>query len=494
MGRSSVANSEWTYKTARELSEALGAKQVSALELTRDAIARIERHDARINAICVRDFSRALDAARAADEAIAKREVRPLTGIPMTVKESYNVAGLPTTWGFTLNKDFIAKEDALAVARVKSAGAVVLGKTNVPVGLGDWQSYNDIYGTTNNPFDLGRTPGGSSGGSAAALAAGYGPLSLGSDIGGSLRSPAHFCGVYAHKPTIALVPSRGHTPPPFPPLPNEPDLAVVGPMSRSASDLSDLFDIIAGPDEIQAGRGYRLALPAARHTDIRAFRILMVDTHPLMPTAACIRAAIDRLAGQLAKSGAKLARESVLLPDLADSSRLYMRLLMAFLAASFPPEVYEGMKLGAANLQPDDMSLVAERLRGVVLSHRDWVNCDRMRAGLRAQWRALFREFDAVICPIMPTPAYPHDHSPDQGARRIVVDNQDYPYSNQLVWPGIATCPGLPATAIPIGLSPEGLPIGVQIVGPWLEDRTALKLAELIEKSCGGFVAPPGLT
>ena len=488
-----MANSEWAFKTARELSQALWAKRVSALELTQDAIARIERLDASINAICVRDFSRALDAARAADEAIAKGEVRPLTGIPMTVKESYNIAGMPTTWGFVQQKDFIAKEDALAVARVKSAGAIVLGKTNVPVGLGDWQSYNEIYGTTNNPFDLGRTPGGSSGGSAAALAAGFGSLSLGSDIAGSLRVPAHFCGVYAHKPTYALVPSRGHIPPPYPPLPLELDLAVVGPMSRSASDLSDLLDVIAGPDEIEAGRGYRLALPAARHTDIRAFRILVIDTHPLMPTSGSIRAAIEGLARQLAKSGAKLARESVLMPDLIGSSRLYMHLLMSFLAAVFPPDVYDKMKLGAANLQPDDRRLEAEMLRGAVLSHRDWVNCDGMRAGLRAQWRALFREFDAVICPIMPTPAYLHDHSSDQGARRIVVDNQDFPYTDQLVWPGVASCPGLPATSIPIGLSAEGLPIGVQIVGPWLEDRTTLKLAELIETACGGFVPPPGL-
>ncbi len=437
-----MGNPEWTFKTARELSQALRAKQVSALELTQDAIARIERHDPRINAICVRDFSRALDAARAADEAIAKREIRPLTGIPMTMKESYNVAGLPTTWGFVQQKNFMAKEDALAVARVKSAGAVVLGKTNVPVGLGDWQSYNEIYGTTNNPFDLGRTPGGSSGGSAAALAVGYGPLSLGSDIGGSLRAPAHFCGVYAHKPTFALIPSRGHTAPPYPPLPFEPDLAVVGPMSRSASDLSDLLDVIAGPDEIEAGRGYRLALPAARHTDIKGFRILVLDTHPLMPTAGSIRAAIEGLAAQLAKSGAKIARESVLLPDLVGSSRLYMHLLMSFLAAAFPPAVYDRMKLEAANLQPDDASLEAEMLRGAVLSHRDWVNCDGMRAGLRAQWRALFVEFDAVICPIMPTPAYPHDHSSNQRTRRIMIDNQDFPYMNQLVWPGVAILSG----------------------------------------------------
>jgi amidase len=487
-----MANPDWTYKSARELSQALRAKKVSALELARDAIARIERHDSRINAICARDFARALDAARAADAVLAKGDARPLAGIPMTVKESFNVAGLPTTWGFVAQKDFVAKEDALIVARAKAAGAVVLGKTNVPVGLADWQSYNDIYGTTNNPFDAGRTPGGSSGGSAAALAAGYGPLSLGSDIGGSLRSPAHYCGVYAHKPTHALVPARGHTPPPLPPLPYARDLAVVGPMSRSAGDLVDLLELIADPDELEAGRGYRLGLPAARHSEIKDFRILVLDTHPLLPTAVGVRAAIERLAAHLAKSGAKVAHESALLPDLADSTRLYMRLLFAVMTAALPSEQLEPMKAAAAKLKPDDRSLAAERLRGAAISHRDWIVCDGRRAGLRAQWRALFREFDAVICPVMPTPAFPHDHSPDQEARRIVIDGKEYCYVDQLVWPGVATCPGLPATAIPLGLSPEGLPIGAQIIGPWLEDRTPLTLAELIERTYGGFVPPPG--
>ena len=489
-----VANPEWAYRTARELSSALRARKVSSLELTQDAIARIERLDSGINAICVRDFSRAIEAARAADAAIAKGSIAALTGVPMTVKESYNVAGLPTTWGFAQHKDFAAKEDALAVARVRNAGAVILGKTNVPVGLADWQSYNPIHGTTNNPFGRDRTPGGSSGGSAAALAAGYGALSLGSDIGGSLRAPAHYCGVYAHKPTFGLVPSRGHTPPPFPPLPLERDLAVVGPMSRAAADLEDLLGVIAEPDELDAGRAYRLALPAPRHSRAVDFRVLVVDTHPLMPTASSVRAAIDRLAGELAKSGAKVSREASRLPDLAGSSRLYMRLLMSFLAAVFPPEVYERMKAEAAKLRADDTSLAAERLRGTVLSHREWVMADSMRAGLRAQWRALFRDFDAVICPVMPTPAFPHDHSPEQTARRIVIDGQAFPYMDQLVWPGVATCPGLPATSIPVGFSSEGLPIGVQIVGPWLEDRTPLRLAGLIEQEYGGFSPPPALT
>jgi amidase len=233
-----LAKSQWSFKTAVELSEALAAKKVSAVELAQDAIARIERHDGKINAVCVRDFARGLEAARAADAALARGEKKPLLGLPLTVKESYNIAGLPTTWGFPLQKDFVPPEDALSISRVKAAGGVILGKTNVPVGLGDWQSYNDIYGTTNNPFDLGRTPGGSSGGSAAALAAGYGPLSLGSDIGGSLRVPALHCGVYAHKATFNIVPVRGHTPPPFPPIPLDRDMAVIGPMARSAADLS----------------------------------------------------------------------------------------------------------------------------------------------------------------------------------------------------------------------------------------------------------------
>jgi amidase len=489
-GRYAVSASPWAFKSASEIVAALADRTVSAVELTQDVINRIEKHDNDINAICVRDFSRAMDAARAADAARARGVSRPLLGIPMTIKESYNLAGTPTTWGFVAQKNFVAADDALAVQRVKNAGAVIVGKTNVPVGLGDWQSYNPIYGVTKNPYDTTRTPGGSSGGSSAALAAGYGPLSLGSDIGGSLRVPAHYCGVCAHKPTLALVPSRGHTPPPFPPLPVDRDLAVVGPMARTASDLALLLDVIAGPDEMESGVGYRLALPPPRHLSLQTFRILVLDTHPLLPTDSSVRTAIDTLAGNLTKSGATVQRQSSLLPDLAGAARLYMHLLLSFLAVSFPPETVARAAENAAKLDPKDTSLAAERLRGIVLSHRAWVAADGARFAHRAQWRALFKEFDAVICPIMPTAAYPHDHSPDQGSRILLIDGKPYPYSDQLVWPGVATMPGLPATAIPIGTSPEGLPIGAQIIGPWLEDRTTLKLAELIEMAFGGFVPP----
>jgi amidase len=486
-----LAKSQWSFKTATELSAALAAKKVSAVELAQDAIGRIERHDDKINAICVRDFARGLEAARAADAARARGETRPLLGLPLTVKESYNIAGLPTTWGFPAQKDFVPSVDALSISRVKEAGGVILGKTNVPLGLGDWQSYNEIYGTTNNPFDLGRTPGGSSGGSSAALAAGYGALSLGSDIGGSLRVPAFHCGVYAHKPTFALVPTRGHTPPPLPPLPFDRDLSVIGPMARSAADLTLLLDVIAGPDPMEAGIAYKLALPPPRQSELTNFRVLVVDSDRVLPTSVDVHTAIEKLAASLGKAGVTVTRESPLLPDFAASSRLYMRMLMSFLAAAFPPENYVGAQAAVAQLKPDDMSLAAERLRGTVLSHRDWVMADGGRARLRAQWRELFKKFDAVICPVMPTPAYPHDHSPNQETRRINIDGKDYVYPDQLAWPGVATLPGLPATAIPIGLSPEGLPIGVQIVGPWLEDRTPLKLAELIEREFGGFVPPP---
>ncbi len=274
-------------------------------------------------------------------------------------------------------------------------------------------------------------------------------------------------------------------------MPRDADLAVIGPMARSAADLSLLLDVMAGPDPLEAGRAYRLALPAARHAAVKDFRVLVIDSDPVMPTDSAVRGAIETLAANLASAGAKVERASPLLPDFAESSRLYMRLLMSFLGATFPPEVHAGAQKGAAALPADDMSLAAERLRGIALSHRDWLIADGGRTRLRAQWRKLFENFDTVICPIMPTPAYPHDHSPDQEKRRISIDGKDHVYADQLAWPGIATLPGLPSTAVPLGLSKQGLPLGVQIVGPFLEDRTPLKLAELIEREFGGFIPPP---
>ena len=478
------------YRSVRDLVADLAARRVSAVELLDHAVARIEALDGKLNAVVVRDFENARAAAAEADAALARGERKPLLGIPMTVKEAFNVAGLPTTWGVKEAKGRMVAEDAVTVARLKAAGAIILGKTNVPFMLADWQSYNDIYGTTNNPWDVTRTPGGSSGGSAAALAAGFVPLELGSDIGGSLRAPAHFCGVFAHKPTHGLVPSRGHTPPRAPALPVEVDLGVVGPMARNADDLSLALDVLAGPDEPLA-TAYRLALPKPRHEKLGDYRVLLLDTHPMLPTGKAVRGALDRLADRLAKAGVTVMRSSPLLPDLELMARTYFTLLYGFFSADLPIEAYKHLKQVAAAIAPEANDLDALMARGLALEHRDWIWADRTRNGIAAHWRALFKEFDVVVCPILPTPAFAHDHS-DQRTRRIDIDGTAYRYNHQTVWAAVATLTGLPSTAAPLERTEQGLPVGAQIVGPYLEDRTTIAFASLCEREFGGFVAPPG--
>ncbi|WP_353651499.1 amidase [Nakamurella sp. A5-74] len=479
-----------SFLSAEESAAAVRTGEVTSVELTQEAIARIERDDEVINAICVPDFDRALAAARSADEARARGEDRPLLGVPVTVKESYNVAGLPTNWGMAQHRNHLPSEDALQVSRLRAAGAVVLGKTNVPVGLQDIQSFNEIYGTTNNPWDHTRTSGGSSGGSAAALASGFGALSIGSDLAGSLRTPAHFCGVYAHKPTLGLVASRGMVAPDAPALPVDLDLAVVGPMARTARDLALLLDVMAGPDPVTLGLAHTLTFPPARHERLRDFRVLVLDEHPLIPTGSAVRAGVARVADALAGGGASVQRHTPLLPDLTESALLYTQLLFSGSVAHFPVDDYEQLRTRAAGLSADEESLDAVRLRAMVFSHRDWLQVTHLRELHRHAWRQLFAEFDAVVCPITPTPAFPHDHNPDPLERRIDIDGIEHPYFDQLVWAGLASMPGLPATAIPAGRSPGGLPVGVQLIGPMFHDRTPLKLAELLEQEIGGFEAP----
>jgi amidase len=479
------------YRNARELIGLLQSRQASAVELTDRAIARIEAHDDKLNAVVVRDFERGRAAAIEADKALARGERAPLLGLPMTVKECANVAGLRTTWGIPGTQQIPVGEDAVTVARLKAAGAVVLGKTNLPLMLADMQSYNAIYGTTNNPWDLSRTPGGSSGGAAAALAAGYVSLELGTDIGGSLRIPAHFCGIFAHKPTYGIVPLRGIAPPGTPSLsiPTRIELAVAGPMARSAGDLALALEIIAGPDATDA-LGYKLALPPPRHTELRDFRVLVLDTHPLLPTAASVRTALDGMADRLAGRGVKVARTSALLPDLARIGRTFVQMLAAMFAADYPDDIYAGLKSRAAALPADADSTAAARLRATIMSYRDWVKTDRIRIGITNRWQLLFRDFDVVLCPVTPTPAFAHDHS-EMAARRLSVNGTEIPYGDHIMWNGNATLAGLPSTAMPIGLSSEGLPIGMQIVGPAMEDRSTIAFAELVEREFGGFVPPP---
>jgi amidase len=480
---------ELAYSSALDLVKGIAGRRVSSRELVNSAISRIEALDPKINAVVVRDFERARSAADAADAALAKGESRALLGVPMTVKEHLAVAGLPTTRGDPKYKNWKAQTDALVVQRLKAAGAVILGKTNVPLNLSDWQSYNEVYGTTNNPWDLSRTPGGSSGGSAAALAAGFVPLELGSDIGGSLRAPAHFCGVLSHKPTLDLVPQRGSGPPQIPDVPVRGDLSVYGPMARSAADLALELEVLAGPDELMEGVGYKLALPPPRHEKLIDFRVLVIDTHPLCPTADSIKSALNGLADRLAKLGCRVLRESPKLPDLARTTRTYGELLAAVYSLDLSPDDRARIDAAAKALSPEDQSLAAYRLRGISANHSEWIRASRVRATLRGQWFDLFQEIDIVLCPPMPSLAFPHDHTP-QSSRQLDIDGTKIPYNDQMAWAAIAILNGLPATTMPNGRSGNGLPIGVQIIGGYLEDRNTIAFAGLIEREFGGF-APP---
>jgi amidase len=450
---------DYATASAGGLARALAERRVSALELFEAAVRTIEARDGPINAVVVRDFDRAHGAARAADAAIARGETGPLLGVPMTVKDSHHVAGLPTTWGLVHGRDFIPKADSTGVARLKAAGAVILGKTNIPPSLGDWQSNNPIYGRTNNPHDLTRTPGGSSGGGAAALAAGMVPLEFGSDIGGSIRVPAHFCGVFGHKPSFELIPSTGHAPPPFegPSFPIE--FGVVGPLARTAADLALALDVLAGPEADMAS-GYSLALPPPRASSLKDFRVLVLASHPSAEADAEVLAPLEALAARLERLGAQVTRGSDLTPDLAAQHATYLATLNAVLSRG----------------QPDPkppLDLIG------FLNARDAI------VQSRAAWARLFRSFDVVLAPPFGMAAFPHTDEAAWSKRTLLIDGRQTPYGAQIAWSGIATFPGLPSTCAPLGKTASGLPVGVQIIGPMYEDRTPLAFAGLIEQEFG---------
>ena len=478
------------YWSATQQSEALRKRSISAVELLDLSIKRIENLDRRFNAVVMRDFERARAQATQADHRLKARDSRPLLGVPLTVKESFNVAGLPTTWGFPQAKGYVPEEDAAAVQRLNGAGAIVIGKTNIPTGISDWQTFNAIYGTTNNPWDESRSPGGSSGGSAAALAAGYVALELGSDLRGSLRVPAHYCGVYAHKPTHGIIPLRGHVPPGAEALPINPDMAVAGPMARCTEDLTLAMNLLAGPDRPDDS-GYRLDLPAARHNRLRDFRVLVLTEHPLISTSFEIVGALNQIADRLEMVGASVSRASPALPDLAQTAATYTQLFMAFGAAFWPIEAYDRVRKIASGIPAGVDTPTAQRARAAILSHRDWIAADQIRRSMRRRWQALFDEFDVILCPTMPTTAIQHDHLADQEDRRILIDGTEVKYEDQDPWLTIASLCGLPSTVAPIARSNAGLPIGVQILGPHLADRTTIGFAGLIEWEFGGFSGPP---
>jgi amidase len=466
---------------------ALAGKRVSAVELLKAAMARHEQTHPSLNAVVMADPERALERARAIDDLRAKGEpVGPLAGIPMTVKDTFDVIGMAASSGLEAMRRRQA-EDATVVASARAAGAVIWGKTNVPVMAGDWQTFNALYGTTNNPWDLARTTGGSSGGAAAALCARITALEIGSDIGGSLRVPASFCGVFSHKPTWGLVPQHGHVPP-RPGSWVERDLNVVGPMARSARDVRLLLSIIAGGS----------VAPKAPPADFKTVRIALWLDEALFPLDPEVRETVAGLANQLAAAGAEVTP----IPSPVEARALmgaYHTLLGAVLGEDLPPQVLRqmqmlrpfarmAMKRGADPLSPSAMALA------YTATHREWMEADAVRCRLRHEIGSLFDRFDAVLAPITPVAAFPHDHRPFQARALRLSTGAAIPYNSMLNWIALATALGLPATTVPAGRTVSGLPVGAQLIGPIGGDARTLALAQAIDENLRGFVAPGART
>ncbi len=476
------------FESAVELARRIKRREIGSRELTDLYIDRIERYDGVLNAVVVRDFERARAAADAADQALAGgRDLGPLHGVPMTIKESYNIAGLPTSWGVAAFRDNVADTDSEVVSRFKSAGAHFMGKTNVPEQLADFQSYNDIYGTTGNPWDPQRTPGGSSGGSAAALAAGFTGLESGSDIGGSIRNPAHFCGVYGHKPTWGVVPFQGHS---LPGMVAPPDIAVVGPLGRSAEDLAMAMDVIAGPDPLHAP-GWKLDLPRPDKASLKDYRVALWPSEARAPVATEIADRVQAVGDLLAGHGATVSDTARPRVDVATSHLIYTYMLNGVMAAGMPDDAFAETAARVAALDPDDDSGEAMMARAAVQQHRDWVRYNNGRETLRLAWREFFRDWDILICPQMATTAFPHDHQPFE-ARTLSVDNEQQPYFQQVFWAGLVTVAYLPSTVFPTGPAQDGLPIGLQAVSAEFNDHTCIDFARLLGRELGGFAPPPG--
>ncbi len=499
-----------TFLPAVKLAAMTRSRAIGCLELLDHYIARIERLDGPINAVVVRDFTRARARARALDQATDRSSA--LFGVPMTVKESFDVAGLPSTRGHLEAKNHRAAHNTIAVRRLEAAGAVIFGKTNVPVDLADWQSYNPVYGTTANPWNLNHTPGGSSGGSAAALAAGFSALEIGSDIGGSIRVPAHYCGVFGHKPTWTLCSnytdyeSSAAAPT---------DIAVIGPMARSAGDLAVALDLLAGPDPDEMGLTYNL--PAPRVTALKDMRIAVWSHQPGQETDAETIAAIDAMADELERQGATVNRTARPELDPVEAFHLYLQALDSAWSARSTDVILAAKRARLATLDPADQSADAVMARATDMPHRTWLAMNERRMRLRRVWSAFFRDWDVLLCPNISTAALPHmqegasimtagppvaarrpgvtmDHiqTGPVWERRMTVNGRSIAYNDMLFWPGLTAGFHLPATVVPMGLTKAGLPMGVQIAGPIYGDRMTLMAASLIEQAGFAFRPPPG--
>lgn len=477
------------FQSARQLAQAIRKKRIGCLELLDLYLARVERYDPALNSIIWKDAAGARKRARAADRALARgKPWGPLHGVPMTIKESFDVAGMPTTWGLTELKDNIAAKNSLAVERFLAAGVVLFGKTNVPVMLADWQSFNPVYGTTNNPWDTRLVPGGSSGGSAAALAAGLTGIEAGSDIGASIRNPAHYCGVYGHKPTYGICPPRGQA---LPGRVSASDISVIGPLGRGAEDLETGLAVMAGPDEID-GAGYALKLPAPRRETLAGLKVAVMLTDPNSEVDVTVQARVQAVADFMAKRRARISDRARPDFDTGHCQRVYVALLRAATSGRQTDEMFRLNRDIARGLAPGDESYFARMTRANILPHRDWLAANEARHKMRLAWAEFFKEWDVLICPAGASAAYPHDHKGERHERTVIVNGRPVPTTDQIFWAGYSGVSYLPSTVAPAGFTPQGLPVGVQIIGPQYGDRTCIHVARLLERDFQGFVAPKG--
>lgn len=483
--------SDIAFNSATELTAMLRGGKISSVELLRHYLDRVARLNPALNAIVAMNSEAAMARAVDADKALAAGQSwGPLHGLPMTIKDSFEVTGMPTTSGAPELRDHRSTENAVAVQRLLDAGAIIFGKTNVPLYTRDLQSYNTVYGVTNNPWDISRTPGGSSGGAAAAVAAGLCGMELGSDIGGSIRTPSGFCGIYGHKSSWGLVCGRGHIPGP-PGSMSVDDIGVSGPIARAPEDLTLAVNIIAGPDPIM-GPLRPAGLPAANDKPLKGLRIAAWIDDPICPVDRSVGDQLQSLIDALARAGAIVNDKAR--PDI-DARRafgVYAQLVMGVMAAGFPESALNRFRELAQSFDPKDMSYAARSALGAIQTHRQWLSANEARQRIRAKWAELFTDFDVLLCPVTPTAAIPHDHSPSQRTRQIEVNGKPFPYMEQIFWAGIIGMAYLPSTAAPIGRTPSGLPVGVQIVGPYYGDLTTIRVAGLLREITGGFAPPPG--
>lgn len=477
------------FCSAKQLASLIRKKKIGCLELLNLYWKRIERYNHKINAIIFMNIEAARKRAKQADKALAKGEVwGPLHGVPMTIKESYDVLGMPTTWGVPQFRDNYPTKNAIAVDRFLKAGVVLFGKTNVPLYLADWQTFNEIYGTTNNPWDVTRVPGGSSGGAAAALAAGLTGIEAGSDIGASIRNPAHYCGVYGHKPTFGIVSPRGQA---LPGVVAATDISVIGPMARSAEDLALALDVMAGPDEIDRA-GWQLRLPRPNKKRLREYKVAVIYTDPEAEVDGEVQKRLYAVVDFLVKNKVKVSGNARPEIDSRQAYRNYIQLLRAATSGRMTPEMFQKNLEALRLIDPSDESYQAQLIRAQAMYHKDWLAFNEARHKMRLAWADFFRDYDLLLCPAATTAAFPHNQKGERWERMVVVNDQPQPSTTQMFWAGYSCNFYLPSTVAPAGFTSEGLPVGVQIIGPQYGDHTCISFARLLEKEFQAFVPPPG--